>query len=101
MPREVLTMGIDTSREPADNDAAGRRSADGFVGRESDTRGAPERAEPLQTAEERMGAQRQARRALDDAYAGRGSEAEGTRRELADSDHRKGELPPNCARAER
>lgn len=43
MPREVVTMGIDASREPADNDAAGRHSADGFVGRESDTRAAPER----------------------------------------------------------
>ena len=50
MPREVLTMGIDASREPADNDAAGRHSADGFVGRESDTRAEPERAEPLRTA---------------------------------------------------
>ena len=43
IPREVLTMGIDASREPADNDAAVRRSADGFVGRESDRRAMPER----------------------------------------------------------
>jgi hypothetical protein len=93
MPREVLTMGIDASRGPADDDAAGRRSADGIVGRESDTRAAPERAEPLRTAEERIEAYRQAHRAVDDAYAARGSDAEGTRRELADSDHREGELP--------
>jgi hypothetical protein len=66
MPREVLTMGIDASREPADNDA---------------------------TAEERMEAQRQARRAVDDAYGDRGSDAEGTRRDLADSNLREGELP--------
>jgi hypothetical protein len=93
MPREVLTMGIDASREPADNDAAGRRSGDGFVGRESDTRAAPERAEPLRTAEERMQAHRQAHRAVDDAYAVRGSDAEGSRRELGDSNHREGEIP--------
>ena len=74
MPREVLTMGVDASREPADDDAAGRRSADGFVGRESGARAAPERAEPLRTAEERMEAQRQAHRAADDAYAARGGE---------------------------
>jgi uncharacterized coiled-coil protein SlyX len=30
---------------------------------------------------------------VDDVYAARGSDAEGTRRELADSDHREGELP--------
>ena len=36
-------MGIDASRESADNDAAGRHSADGFVGRESDGRAMPER----------------------------------------------------------
>jgi uncharacterized coiled-coil protein SlyX len=93
MPREVVTMGIDASREPADNDAAGRRSADGFVGRESETRAVPGRAEPLRTAEERMEAQRQAHRAVDAVYASRGSEAEGTGRELAGSDHRKGEIP--------
>jgi uncharacterized coiled-coil protein SlyX len=74
MPREVLTMGVDASREPADDDAAGRRSADGFVGRGSGARAAPERAEPLRTAEERMEAQRQAHRAADDAYAARGGE---------------------------
>jgi hypothetical protein len=72
VPREVLTMGIDASREPADNDAAGRHSADGFVGRESGSRAAPGRAEPLRTAEERMEAQRRAHRAVDDAYAARG-----------------------------
>jgi uncharacterized coiled-coil protein SlyX len=83
MPREVLTMGIDASRERADNDAAGRHSGDGFAGRESDTRAEPERAEPLRTAEERMEAQRRAHRAVDDAYAARGSDAGGTRRELA------------------
>ena len=77
MPREVLTMGIDASREPADNDAAGRHSADGIVGRESGTRAEPERAEPLRTAEERMEAQRQAHRAADDAYSARGSGAPG------------------------
>ncbi len=73
MPREVLTMGIDASREPADNDAAGRRSAEGFVGRESDTReSAPVRAEPpAGPQEERMEAQRQAHRAADDAYGAR------------------------------
>jgi uncharacterized coiled-coil protein SlyX len=93
MPREVLTMGIDASRGPADNDAAGRHSADGIAGRESDTRAEPERAEPLRTAEERMEAQRQAHRAADDAYAARGSDAEGAQREPADPDHREGELP--------
>jgi uncharacterized coiled-coil protein SlyX len=92
MPREVLTMGIDASRELADNGAAGRHLADGIVGRESDTRAEPGRAGPLRTAEEPMEAQRQAHRAADDAYAARGSEAEGTRRELADSNHREGEL---------
>ena len=96
MSRGVLTMGIDASREPADNDAAGRRSEDGFVGRESDTRASAERAEPLPTREERMAAQRQAHRAADDAYAARGSDAEGTRPELADSDHRGAELPPSA-----
>jgi hypothetical protein len=80
MPREVLTMGIDASREPADNDA---------------------------TAEERMEAQRQARRAVDDAYGDRGSDAEGTRRDLADLCPSRGaitdlayhlkELPPEYA----
>ena len=40
-----------------------------------------------------MEARRQARRAADDAYAARGSEAEGTRREPADSNHREGEIP--------
>ena len=75
MSRGVLTMGIDASRESADNDAAGRRSEDGFVGRESDTRASAERAEPLPTREERMAAQRQAHRAADDAYAARGSDA--------------------------
>src|ERR1700722_15089651 len=93
MPREVLTMGIDASREPADNDAAGRHSADGIVGRESDTRAEPERAEPLRDAEERMEAQRRAHRAADDAYGALGGAAEGAHRELADSDHREGELP--------
>src|ERR1700722_3875222 len=77
MPREVLTMGSDASREPADNDAAGRHSADGIAGRESGTRAEPERAEPLRTAEERMEAQRQAHRAADDAYSARGSGAPG------------------------
>jgi uncharacterized coiled-coil protein SlyX len=93
MPCEVLTMGIDASREPPDNDAAGRRSADGFVGRESGARAEPERAEPLRTAEERMEAQRQAHRAVDAVYAARGGDAEGTRRELADSNYREGEIP--------
>jgi uncharacterized coiled-coil protein SlyX len=95
MPREVLTMGIDASREPADNDAVGH-SADGFVGRESDTRASPERAEPLRTAQERMEAQRRAHRAVDDAYAAPGTDAEGTRRELAASYHREAELLPTA-----
>jgi uncharacterized coiled-coil protein SlyX len=75
MPRGVLTMGIDASREPADDDAAGRRSVDGLVGRESGARAEPERAEPLRTAEERMEARRHAHRAVDDAYAARGGES--------------------------
>jgi uncharacterized coiled-coil protein SlyX len=93
VPREVLTVSVDGSREPADNDEAGRRSADGFIGQESDRRAAPERAMQLPTAAERMEARRHARRAVDDAYAARDGEADGTCRELADSNPRAGETP--------
>jgi uncharacterized coiled-coil protein SlyX len=92
MPRGVLNMGIEASREPVERDAAGRRSADGIVGRESETRAEPERAEPLRTAEERMEAQRQARRAADDAYAAWGSDVEGGGGELDGSSDREGEI---------